>query len=207
MLDGALLRVHIARVQRNFVLGMLLSAAVSGLFGCGAGCGGAQSGSRGTASVEVGDRAPEFMLQDQSGRVRQLAEYRGHAVVLYFYPRDATPGCTREACAFRDAWERLSATGAVVLGVSTDDVASHRRFQEEHQLPFDLLSDAGGQVAQQYGAPLTSGLSARIRCLTDGDGTVRRVFRDVDPAVHADEVIAAIQALPESEGGDTGAVP
>ncbi len=159
------------------------------------GCGGAQGGGASGARIAAGDPAPAFMAQDQTGRVRQLSEYRRHPVVLYFYPRDATPGCTAEACAFRDAWERLEATGAVVLGVSTDDVASHRRFHDEHQLPFDLLSDPDGEIAQRYGVPLRMGMSARVTFLVDGEGVVRRVFEDVDPGVHADEVIAAIQAL------------
>jgi peroxiredoxin Q/BCP len=138
------------------------------------------------------------MLQDQTGRVRTLAEYRGRPVVLYFYPRDGTPGCTREACAFRDAWDRLQATGAVVLGVSTDDVESHRRFHAEHRLPFELLSDVDGEVARRYGVPVRLGLAARVTFLIDGEGVVRRVFEDVDPAVHADEVIDAITALATS---------
>lgn len=159
-------------------------------------CGGAQSSSAGAGGlVPVGAGAPDFMLQDQSGRVRRLSDLRGHPVVLYFYPRDATPGCTREACAFRDAWDRLRASGAVVLGVSTDDVASHRRFHDEHQLPFDLLADLDGRVARQYGVPVRLGMAARMTFLIDGDGVVRRVFEDVDPAVHADEVLAAIASL------------
>ncbi len=174
---------------------------------CAVGCGAAQSGSGGTPLVRMGDPAPAFMLQDQSGRVRQLSEYRGRPVVLYFYPRDATPGCTAEACAFRDAWSQLQETGAVVLGVSTDDVESHRRFHEEHQLPFDLLADVDGEVAQRYGVPMQMGMSSRITFLIDGEGLVRRVFEDVDPGVHADEVIAAIQVLPASTGGGTGVVP
>lgn len=171
------------------------------------GCGGGQSGSGGTALVRMGDPAPDFLLADQTGRVRQLSEYRGRPLVLYFYPRDATPGCTAEACAFRDAWAQLQETGAAVVGVSTDDVESHRRFAEEHQLPFELLADLEGEVAQRYGVPMRMGMSSRITFLIDADGLVRRVFEDVDPAVHADEVIAAIQALPASSGGDTGTVP
>jgi peroxiredoxin Q/BCP len=170
---------------------LLLSFAVSL-----AACGGAQSGGGGDQPlVAVGEPAPQFMLQDQTGRVRQLSEYRGQPVVLYFYPRDATPGCTAEACAFRDAWDRLSAAGAVVLGVSTDDVASHQRFHDEHHLPFDLLADIDGTVARQYGVPVRMGVAMRITFLLDGEGTVRRVYEDVDPGVHADEVISAIQAL------------
>lgn len=136
------------------------------------------------------------MLQDQSGRVRQLSEYRGHAVVLYFYPRDATPGCTREACAFRDSWDRLQATGAVVLGVSADDITSHASFHGEHQLPFDLLSDPDTSVASRYGVPVRMGMTGRVTFLIDASGVIARTFTDVDPGVHADEVIAAIEALP-----------
>ena len=172
-----------------------------------AACGGSQQAvsSEGSGSapapareglVPVGEAAPAFMLQDQTGRVRQLSEYRGHPVVLYFYPRDATPGCTTEACAFRDAWDRLQSTGAVVLGVSTDDVESHRRFHDEHQLPFELLADPDGRVAQQYGVPMRMGMTARVTFLIDEEGVVRHVWENVDPGVHADEVIHQIDELP-----------
>ncbi len=171
--------------------------ALSVLGGFVPGCAGAQS-SPASPAVTVGAPAPAFMLQSHEGRVRTLEENRGHPVVLYFYPRDATPGCTREACAFRDAWARLQATGAVVYGVSTDDVASHRSFHEEHQLPFDLLSDPDGAIAQTYGVPMRLGMTARVTFLIDASGNLARVFEDVDPAVHADEVIAAIEALPSA---------
>ncbi|UJR86083.1 peroxiredoxin [Sandaracinus amylolyticus] len=171
-----------------------------------AACGGSQQASGGGGStaeaapretpVPVGEAAPAFMLQDQTGRVRQLSEYRGNPVVLYFYPRDATPGCTAEACAFRDAWDRLQGTGAVVLGVSTDDVESHRRFHDEHQLPFELLADLDGRVAQQYGVPVQMGMTARMTFLIDDEGVVRHVWEDVDPGVHVDQVIAEIDELP-----------
>lgn len=166
-----------------------------------AACGGSQASSSSAeteapaALAAVGQPAPAFMLQDQTGRVQQLSEHRGHPVVLYFYPRDATPGCTAEACAFRDAWERLQATGAVVLGVSTDDVASHLAFHEEHHLPFDLLADVDANVTRQYGVPMRMGMAGRVTFLIDGEGVVRRVWEDVDPGVHADEVIQAIEAL------------
>jgi peroxiredoxin Q/BCP len=143
------------------------------------------------------------MLQDQTGRVRTLAEFRGHPVVLYYYPRDATPGCTREACGFRDAWDRLQAAGAVVLGASTDDVVSHQRFATDQQLPFPLLADLDGRVAQQLGVPMRMGMTGRITFLIDGEGTVRRVFENVDPAVHADEVLAAIAELPAAGSAPT----
>lgn len=147
-------------------------------------------------ALVVGAAAPEIMLQDQTGRVRTLSEHRGHPVVVYFYPRDATPGCTREACAFRDAWTRLQAAGAVVYGISTDDVESHRRFHDEHGLPFDLLADVDSTVATAYGVSVTAGFADRVTYLVDAAGNIAQVYPDVDPGVHADEVIAAIEALP-----------
>jgi thioredoxin-dependent peroxiredoxin len=158
---------------------------------------GSGEGAPAAGPVAVGSPAPDFMLQDQTGRVRTLGEYRGHPVVLYFYPRDATPGCTAEACAFRDAWDRLQASGAVVLGVSTDDVVSHQRFHDEHHLPFDLLADTDQAAANAYGVPVRmGGFASRQTFLIDAQGNIARVWPDVDPGVHADEVIAAIAALP-----------
>lgn len=116
-------------------------------------------------------------------------------MVLYFYLRDATPGCTAEACAFRDAWDRLQARGAIVLGVSTDDIESHRAFAEEHALPFALLADTDEAIARAYGVPVRLGYAKRMTFLIDAQGILRRVFEDVDPAVHVDEVLAALAEL------------
>lgn len=149
-----------------------------------------------TALLTVGARAPDFALRDQSGALRTMSEHRGRAVVLYFYPRDATPGCTREACALRDAWDRLQAAGAVVYGVSTDDVASHQRFAEEHELPFSLLADTEQVAVGRYGVPTRGDVAARVTFIVGTDGRVARVFPDVDPAVHADEVLAALADIP-----------
>jgi peroxiredoxin Q/BCP len=151
--------------------------------------------------IAVGERAPAFTAPDQTGQERQLAEFRGQPVVLYFYPKDATPGCTREACAFRDAWDRLQATGAVVLGVSTDSVASHAAFAEEHRLPFPLLADPGGErVCAPYGASRNGGFARRVTYLIDAEGIIRQVYPNVDPGVHANEVLAALAEL--TTGGD-----
>jgi peroxiredoxin Q/BCP len=149
-----------------------------------------------TGLLEVGATAPDFSAPDQTGTTRTLAAERGHPVVLYFYPRDATPGCTREACAFRDAWSRYEAVGAQVFGVSSDDVESHRRFAEEHQLPFPLLADTESRIADAYGVPHPAGFMQRVTFLIGADGTVARVFPSVDPGVHADDVLEAIAALP-----------
>ncbi len=165
--------------------GLRLSLLSLGLFAC--------AGSQAPAPVR--GRAPSFELPDQDGAMRTLEEFRGKVVVLYFYPKDATPGCTREACAFRDAWARLEQAGVQVLGVSTDDVASHRAFADEHELPFPLLADTDGTVARAYGVPIRMGMAARTTYLIDGNGVIRRVWEDVDPAVHVDEVLAAIAEL------------
>ncbi len=149
-----------------------------------------------TRLLAPGARAPEFRASDQSGHERSLSECRGRPVVLYFYPRDATPGCTREACSFRDVWGRFEAVGAQVFGVSTDDVASHAAFAREHRLPFPLLADPDGVIVRAYGVGRTLGMASRITYLIDREGVIRRVFPDVDPGVHAQQVLDAIAELP-----------
>lgn len=158
------------------------------------GCGADQSSTE-SAEATVHQRAPEFSAEDQNGETITLESQRGKAIVLYFYPRDATPGCTTEACAFRDAWDRIQGAGATVFGVSTDDVESHRAFAEEHNLPFSLLADTDGRIAESYGVPVRMGYARRMTFLIDGEGVVRRIFEDVDPGVHADEVLSAIEEL------------
>ncbi len=146
--------------------------------------------------LAVGTRAPAISAPDQDGHVRTLAEFRGHPVVLYFYPRDATPGCTVEASGFRDAWARYQAAGAQVLGVSFDDVASHARFAHDQHLPFPLLADPRGQIVSAYGVPHSGSFASRVTFLIDREGVVRQVFPQVDPSAHADAVLQAIRALP-----------
>lgn len=159
-----------------------------------AACGAPQAGGSG-GLLQVGNEAPDFMAMDQAGEVRQLRILnRDRPVVLFFYPRDGTPGCTAEACAFRDAWDRLQSTGAIVVGVSTDDVDSHARFAAEHELPFPLLSDPDGNVLRSYGVPSRLGMAARVTYVIGADGRIAHVFPDVDPAVHADEVIEALSS-------------
>ncbi len=148
-----------------------------------------------TRLITAGTRAPDFSLPDQTGALRTLAAEAGHPVVLYFYPRDATPGCTTEACAFRDSWNRYEEAGARVYGVSMDDVESHRAFAEEHELPFPLLADVDGSLARAYGVDTEGGHARRVTFLITEDGTVHQVFDLVDPAVHADEVLRAIADL------------
>lgn len=163
----------------------------------GSGCGKVQRPDGGVGLVQPSDVAPAFAAKDQDGKTRTLAELRGAPVVLYFYPKDGTPGCTKEACAFRDAWSKLQATGAVVLGVSRDSVEKHKAFADEHHLPFALLADEDGAICKAYGVSSTLGMPSRVTFLIDREGRIARTWPEVDPAVHAGEVVAAIEALPK----------
>lgn len=145
--------------------------------------------------LAVGSTAPDRALRDQDGNERTLASLRGHPAVVYFYPRDGTPGCTREACAFRDAWDRYERAGIRLVGVSSDDVESHARFAREHELPFPLLADVDGSLAAAFGVPRHLGMDSRVTFVLDAEGVVRSVFRDVDPGVHAEEILAEIARL------------
>ena len=142
-----------------------------------------------------GAMAPAFAAADQTGQTRTLDEFRGKPLVLFFYPSDGTPGCTKEACAFRNAWQRYADAGVAIVGVSTNDVASHAAFAAEHKLPFPLLADTDKAMLNAWGVSSTFGMAARVSFLIDGDGRIVRVFPDVDPALHAQEVLQAAAAL------------
>ena len=152
--------------------------------------------------IEPGHRAPDFTLPAFDGTKLKLSALRGKPVVLYFYPRDNTPGCTREACAFRDrkaAWKKL---GAQVLGVSPDSVTSHQKFRDKYQLDFPLLADTDHKVAEEYGAWREKNLYGkksmgiqRSTWLIDAIGNVARAWKKVNVDGHDDEVIAALKAL------------
>jgi thioredoxin-dependent peroxiredoxin len=162
-------------------------------------------------SVRVGEIAPDFTLPDQSGKPVRLGELLGRGtVVLYFYPRDATPRCTQEARAFRDSYDRFTAAGAEVIGVSSDSVASHRRFAASEGLPFMLLSDRDGGVRELYGVEKTLGLfDGRVTYVIDRDGVVRHVYKSQLQATrHTREALSAVVALggattPTSPPSDT----
>lgn len=149
----------------------------------------------GAGLLPVGAVAPDVRGEDQTGAVQRLSAERGHPVVLYFYPKDGTPGCTREACAFRDAWDRFEAAGARVWGLSADSLESHAAFAREHRLRFPLLSDPELRWARAFGVGSTLGLAHRVSFLIDAEGRVRKVYPDVDPAIHATELLADIAAL------------
>ena len=143
----------------------------------------------------VGSVAPPIDAVAHTGEHISLAALKGKPVVVYFYPKDDTPGCTKEACEIRDAWQKLQETGAVVLGVSTDDAQSHIAFASKYQLPFKLIPDPGGAIAQSYGVPVRMGFTKRVTFIIDRQGKIAKVFPDVNPAGHAAEILGALSAL------------
>ena len=148
-----------------------------------------------------GSAAPDFSLQDQNGQTHRLRDYAGRWLVLYFYPRDDTPGCTREACRFRDDIGVLGDLNAAVAGVSVDDTRSHAGFARKHQLPFPLLSDPDGHTAAAYGSLLNLGLirfARRHTFIIAPDGRIAARFDQVDPASHVQQVAHALKALQQS---------
>ncbi len=149
--------------------------------------------------VEEGQPAPDFELVSDEGESIRLSELRGKPVVLYFYPKDDTPGCTTQACGIRDAYGEIKRAGAVVLGVSPDSVARHVKFKDKYELPFTLLADPEHEVAELYGVWGEKKYMGRtymgVRRTTfviDADGTLTTVMHDVKPATHADDVLAAL---------------
>jgi thioredoxin-dependent peroxiredoxin len=139
--------------------------------------------------IQAGQPAPDFTLPDETGTPRQLSDYRGKPVVLYFYPKDDTPGCTKEACAFRDIWSEYEAAGVLVIGVSTQDLESKREFAEKHELPFPLVADTDESWAKAFGVTVRGGYAKRVSFLLDREGKIAKVYPGVDPGVHAREVL------------------
>jgi peroxiredoxin Q/BCP len=140
--------------------------------------------------LAVGQPAPDFTSTDQDGKPVHLAELKGHPVVVYFYPKDETPGCTHEACSFRDAWRDLQKKGVVIIGLSTDTAASHKAFAANHQLPFTLVSDPNGEIAAKYGVPVEHGYTKRQSFVVGPDGNLLKIYRTVDVTKHAQEIAA-----------------
>ena len=152
--------------------------------------------------LDVGQPAPDFTLDDQDGEPVSLADHAGRPVVVYFYPRADTPGCTTEACSFRDAWAAYEDAGAVVLGISDDPVEDLAAFRQKYDLPFDLLSDPDGEVASAYDAYGEKTMFGktfdgvfRTTYLVGPDGAIAAVYPKVDPEGHADEVLEDVAAL------------
>ncbi|CBN58938.1 MULTISPECIES: peroxiredoxin [Kamptonema] len=148
--------------------------------------------------VKVGETAPDFTLPSQTGSPVSLKDFRGKkSVVVYFYPKDDTPGCTAEACAFRDSYEVFSDAGAEVIGISEDSQQSHQQFAAKHNLPFTLLSDAGNKVRQLYGVPATLWvLPGRVTYVIDQEGVVQHIFDSMlNFKAHVEEALKTLQAI------------
>jgi thioredoxin-dependent peroxiredoxin len=171
---------------------VLLGAALSPA--CATGCGGAQGHTDRSKLLPVGSEVPSLVRVDHTGKVVAL---RGAPpTLLYFYPKDGTPGCTKEACAFRDSWEKYTAAGLRVVGVSTDSEERHRAFAEEHDLPFPLIADPERTWSDAFGVGrFLGGMDERVSFLIGADGRVAKVYGDVDPGLHADEVLRDAQQL------------
>ncbi len=151
----------------------------------------------------VGQLAPDFELQDQDSRLHSLEDYRDRWVVLYFYPKDGTPGCTTEACEFRDDIFAYRDLNTQVLGISLDDVESHKAFAERHSLPFPLLADVDGDVARAYGVKTRMfgfALARRQTFIIDPEGRVAKHYAKVKPASHSEQVLADLKALMAGDG-------
>lgn len=149
-------------------------------------------------ALRIGDFAPDFNLPTSTGNNFKLSEHRGHPVVLYFYPKDGSPGCTKEACSFRDQYREFEEMGAEVIGISSDNELSHRAFTAKYALPFPLLSDAGGELRKKYAVPraVLGLLPGRVTSVLDGEGRVRYVFNSLNEATdHVLNAKAILQDL------------
>src|SRR5262245_36812239 len=163
------------------------------------GCGAAAS----DAPPAVGAPAPAFSLQDQNGATHTLADYSGKWLVVYFYPKDGTPGCTKQVCAFRDSIDKVKQAGAQVVGVSVDDVESHKKFAEEHQVPFPLLADVDKKMATAYGELASKfgfKFARRDTFVIDPQGKIAKHYPDVDPEKNVTQVVADLAQLTGAGG-------
>jgi peroxiredoxin Q/BCP len=149
--------------------------------------------------IDEGKKAPAFTLKDQDGKTHKLSEYAGHPVVLYFYPKDDTPGCTKEACSFRDGWSEFRKKKIAVLGVSADDERKHKTFAEKYDLPFPLLADTDHKILNAYGTWGEKSLYGRkymgiyrVTYVIDEKGKIAAVWPKVKPEGHAEEILAGI---------------
>ena len=172
----------------------IFSAAL--LIGCAApsvACSGAHQSEGGLA--RAGTTAPDLRTSDHRGQPVALAELGGKPALVFFYPRDDTPGCTKEACALRDVWNDYTQAGVLVLGVSADSNESHAAFAEKHNLPFGLIADTDGAWAKAFGVDTTMGMYKRVSFLLGADGKIAMVYPNVDPGVHAKEVLDDVATL------------
>ena len=153
-------------------------------------------------AIEIGQAAPDFNLLDQSGQEHSLSKYAGSWVILYFYPKDDTPGCTKQACAFRDEYQVIAEHNTQVLGVSVDDEKSHAAFADKYNLPFPLLADKDGSVAKSYQALTSLGIvkfAKRHTFIIGPQGTIQKIYRKVNVDNHSQEILADLQSLKASD--------
>lgn len=142
-------------------------------------------------TLAVGTVAPDFTVKDTSGNTVKLSDFKGKTVVLYFYPKDDTPGCTKEAQGFRDSYPEYQGKDMVVLGVSTDDEASHKKFTEKYGLPFQLLADVDGAITKAYDVD-GGGYAKRVTYIIDAEGKISQVFDKVNTTTHAQDILATV---------------
>ena len=162
---------------------------------------GLAAGSLARADAEKANTAT-VAAKDPKGHDVKLSDSKGHPAVVYFYPKDGTPGCTSEACAFRDAWAKYQTANVTIIGVSRDSEDSHRKFVAEHQLPFPLAADEKGDIEKSYGVSSTLGMTSRVTFLIGPDGKIAHVWPDVDPGLHASEVLDAAGKLNVAKGSE-----
>jgi peroxiredoxin Q/BCP len=149
----------------------------------------------GVGLLPIGSRAPDIEGRDAGGHDVKLSDVRGKLAVVYFYPSDGSPGCTAEACGFRDAWKRFDDANVVIFGVSADSAESHRTFEHDQQLQFPLVADTSGAAAAAYGVSKTVVGYNRVSFLVDREGRIARIWSEVDPSVHAETVLAEAKRL------------
>lgn len=148
-----------------------------------------------TDMLSVGSAAPNVKGVDQQGQTHTLTETRGAFTLVYFYPKDQTPGCTKQACAFRNVWKKFEAAGVKLFGVSNGSVSSHKKFADKHALPFPLIADENRKWGNAFGVKSILGMYKRVSFLIDKKGKIVKVYEDVDPGLHATEVLADVKAL------------
>ena len=178
--------------RRMRTAGAALIAATQSLLACGP----TQRPDGGTGLLPVGAPAPDFAATDARGAQTRLSDAKGRFAVVYFYPKDETAGCTKQACAFRDNFGKYEAAGVAIFGVSRDSESSHHKFRAHHKLPFPLAADEDGAVQRAYGVPSKlPGIAARVTFLVGRDGKVVRVWPEVDPVLNVTQVLGAVQEL------------
>ena len=151
------------------------------------------------STLKEGDKAPDFSAKDQNGNAISLSDYKGKTVILYFYPKDDTPGCTAEACDFRDNYQSLVGKGFQVIGVSTDDEKSHKKFETKYSLPFPLIADTGKEINEAYGVWVEKNMygkkymgTARTTFIINGDGVIQKILAKVDTKAASQQVLDAL---------------